>query len=429
MNICKFFIFLFFVIELIVVCMAEDWPRFRGVNGQGISSQAVPTQWSEDKNIKWRCKLPGPGSSSPIIYRNKIFITSFSGVTTGDQDPSKLVRHIVCVDKEKGTIIWKDTVKATQPEDPYSGFLVEHGYASNTPLIDSGRLFVYLGKSGIHCYSLDGKKLWQKSLGTGSTRRKWGSAASPIIYKNTLIVSAAEESLTLYGLNPENGDQKWKSQADSLEMAYATPVLMKLSPERDDLILPVPGELWGMNPETGKLRWFTKTNITGNVSPSPVLGNGTVYIFGGYPSLRRSAIKVDGKKGELKEEATIWEDNQSSYVPTPVYVNNRLYWASDTGYACCVDAKSGDMLFRERLDARGKGSRGKPFYSGAILAGDKIYAVSRWGGTFVFNADKEFKLISHNKISSDDSQFHGTPALSNGEIFLRSDKYLYCISE
>ena len=266
-------------------------------------------------------------------------------------------------------------------------------------------------------------------MGTGSTRRKWGSAASPIIYKNTLIVSAAEESLTLYGLNPENGDQKWKSQADSLEMAYATPVLMKLSPERDDLILPVPGELWGMNPETGKLRWFTKTNITGNVSPSPVLGNGTVYIFGGYPSLRRSAIKVDGKKGELKEEATIWEDNQSSYVPTPVYVNNRLYWASDTGYACCVDAKSGDMLFRERLDARGKGSKGKPFYAGSILAGDKIYAVSRWGGTFVFNADKEFKLISHNKISSDDSQFHGTPALSNGEIFLRSDKYLYCISE
>ena len=409
--------------------MAENWPRFRGVNGQGISSQAVPTQWSEDKNIKWRCKLPGPGSSSPVIYRNKIFITSFSGVTTGDQDPSKLVRHIVCVDKEKGTIIWKDTVKATQPEDPYSGFLVEHGYASNTPLIDSGRLFVYLGKSGIHCYSLNGKKLWQKSLGTGSTRRKWGSAASPIIYKNTLIVSAAEESLTLYGLNPENGDQKWKSQADSLEMAYATPVLMKLSPERDDLILPVPGELWGMNPETGKLRWFTKTNITGNVSPSPVLGNETVYIFGGYPSLRRSAIKVDGTKGELREEATIWEDNQSSYVPTPVFVNNRLYWASDTGYACCVDAKSGDMLFRERLDARGKGSRGKPFYAGAILAGDKIYTVSRWGGTFVFNADKEFKLISHNKISSDDSQFHGTPALSNGEIFLRSDKYLYCISE
>ena len=389
----------------------------------------MPTQWSEDKNIKWRCKLPGPGSSSPVIYRNKIFITSFSGVSTGDQDPSKLVRHIVCVDKEKGTIIWKDTVKATQPEDPYSGFLVEHGYASNTPLIDSGKLFVYLGKSGIHCYRLDGKKLWKKSLGTGSTRRKWGSAASPIIYRNTLIVSAAEESLTLYGLNPENGDQKWKSQADSLEMAYATPVLMNLSPERDDLILPVPGELWGMNPETGKLRWFTETNITGNVSPSPVLGNGTVYIFGGYPSLRRSAIKVDGKKGELKEEATIWEDNQSSYVPTPVYVNNRLYWASDTGYACCVDAKSGDMLFRERLDARGKGSRGKPFYAGAILAGDKIYAVSRWGGTFVFNADEEFKLISHNKISSDDSQFHGTPALSNGEIFLRSDKYLYCISE
>jgi hypothetical protein len=127
-----------------------------------------------------------------------------------------------------------------------------------------------------------------------------------------------------------------------------------LEESRFDLVLPVPGELWGMNPETGKLRWFGKTNITGNVSPSPVIGKDTVYIFAGYPSLRRCAMKIDKQKGELSEEAMIWEDNQSSYVPTPVLVDGRLYWASDTGYACCADALSGEMLFRERLDARGK---------------------------------------------------------------------------
>ena len=428
-NTCKIFSILLFSSLMAPQCMAENWPRFRGANGQGISNQSAPIEWNQNKNIKWRSELPGPGSSSPVIFGNKIFVTCFSGVSTGDQDTSKLVRYVLCLDKDKGTVLWKDELKSNQREDPYSGFLVEHGYASNTPLVAKGKLFVYLGKSGIHCYDLNGKKLWEKNLGTGSTRRKWGSAASPVIYKNILIVSAAEEALALYGLNPETGEQKWKSQADSLEMAYATPIFMNIKPDRDDLILPVPGELWGMNPETGKLRWFVKTNITGNVSPSPVLGNQAVYIFGGYPSLRRCAIKVDGLKGDLGEEATLWEDKQSSYVPTPVYINERLYWASDTGYACCADAKSGKMLFRERLDARGKGSRGKPFYAGAVYADGKIYAVSRWGGTFVFNADKEFKLLAHNKISTDDSQFHGTPALSDGKIFLRSDKYLYCISE
>ena len=411
------------------VSKANDWLRFRGDNGQGISSETVAVQWSAKKNIKWQCELPGPGSSSPVISKGKVFITCFSGVNEGQQDISKLVRHVLCIDQKDGSIIWEHKIKATQPEDPYRGFLTEHGYASNTPVIDNGRIFVYLGKSGIYAYDLDGKKLWSKNLGTGSTRRKWGSAASPIVVGENLVVSAAEESLAVYGLDPKTGKQNWISEGDSLEMAYATPVLMTSKDGRADLILPVPGEIWGMNPESGKLRWYASTNITGNISPSPVIGNETVYVFGGYPSLRRCAVKIDGARGEISEKATLWEDNQSTYVPTPVLVDERLYWASDTGYACCADAKSGKMLFRERLDARAKGSRGKPFYAGAVVAGSKIYTVSRWGGTFVFSAKPDFELLAHNKIEGDNSQFHGTPAISDGQLFLRSDKFLYCISE
>ena len=411
------------------VSKANDWLRFRGDNGQGISSETVAVQWSAKKNIKWQCELPGPGSSSPVISKGKVFITCFSGVNEGQQDISKLVRHVLCIDQKDGSIIWEHKIKATQPEDPYRGFLTEHGYASNTPVIDNGRIFVYLGKSGIYAYDLDGKKLWSKNLGTGSTRRKWGSAASPIVVGENLVVSAAEESLAVYGLDPKTGKQNWISEGDSLEMAYATPVLMTSKDGRADLVLPVPGEIWGMNPESGKLRWYASTNITGNISPSPVIGNETVYVFGGYPSLRRCAVKIDGARGEISEKATLWEDNQSTYVPTPVLVDERLYWASDTGYACCADAKSGKMLFRERLDARAKGSRGKPFYAGAVVAGSKIYTVSRWGGTFVFSAKPDFELLAHNKIEGDNSQFHGTPAISDGQFFLRSDKFLYCISE
>ena len=425
---------IFVIIVLILISLKElstasDWPRFRGANGQGISSEAVTFKWSANKNIKWQCKLPGPGSSSPVISKGKIFVTCFSGVNESQQDTSKLLRHVLCIDQKDGSIIWENKIAATLPEDPYRGFLTEHGYASNTPVIDDGRLFAYLGKSGIHAYDLNGKKLWSKNLGTGSTRRKWGSAASPIVVGDNLVVSAAEESLAVYGLDPKTGKQNWISEGDSLEMAYATPVLMTSKEVRTDLVLPVPGEIWGMNPESGKLRWYALTNITGNISPSPVIGNGTVYVFGGYPSLRRCAVKINGAKGEVSEKATLWEDKQSTYVPTPVLVDEKLYWASDTGYACCADAKSGKMLFRERLDARGKGSRGKPFYAGAVAAGGKIYAVSRWGGTFVFSAKPDFKLLAHNRIEGDDSQFHGTPAISNGQLFLRSDKFLYCISE
>ena len=426
----KIFVIVFlYTVSLFQLSLASEWLRFRGENGQGISPNTVPINWSEKKNMKWKCKLPGPGSSSPVISKGKVFVTCFSGVNEGQQDTSRLLRHVLCINKEDGSIVWEDKIKATQPEDPYRGFLTEHGYASNTPVIDSGMLFVYLGKSGIHAYDLNGKKLWSKNLGTGSTRRKWGSAASPIVVGDNLVVSAAEESLAVYGLDPTTGKQNWISEGDSLEMAYATPVMLMSKEGRADLVLPVPGEIWGMNPESGKLRWYTSTNITGNISPSPVIGNETVYVFGGYPSLRRCAVRIDGARGEISEKAMLWEDNQSTYVPTPVLVNERLYWASDTGYACCADAKSGKMLFRERLDTRAKGSRGKPFYAGAVSAGGKIYAVSRWGGTFVFEAKPDFELLAHNKIQEDNSQFHGTPAISDGQLFLRSDKFLYCISE
>jgi hypothetical protein len=412
------------------VSPADDWVRYRGPNGQGISNDsAIPLKWSEKENIRWECKLPGPGSSSVVVAGGKIFVTCFSGVAEGRSDVTGLKRHVVCVEQSSGKVLWQKEIEAIQPEDPYQGFITEHGYASNTPLVSGGRLFVYLGKSGIYAFELNGKKLWNKSLGTGSTRRKWGSAASPMMVGDTLVVSAAEEALAVFGLDPETGEEKWKAEGASLEMAYATPAIMRSGENRVDLVLPVPGEIWGINPESGKLRWYAPTAISGNISPSPVIEGGTVYVFGGYPRLVRTAVRIDGAKGEIGQDRVLWEDNQSTYVPTPVLVEGRLYWASDQGYACCADAKSGELLFKERLDARGKGSRGKPFYAAAVAVAGNIFAVSRWGGTFIFAAGPKFKLIAHNRINDDDSQFHGTPAISNGQLFLRSDKYLYCISK
>ena len=408
---------------------AEDWARFRGPGGQGIGVGEVPTEWSAEKNMKWKRELPGAGSSSPVVAGGKVFVTCFSGVGEGATDTSKLVRHLVCVSEVDGEILWQKDFPNTVAEDAYGGFLVEHGYASNTPVVHGGKVYAFLGKSGIHAFDMEGEPLWEKNLGTGSTSRKWGSAASPMVAGDVLVVSAAEESLTVFGLDLDTGEEKWKAEGDSLEMAYGTPVVMKSGEGREDLVLAVPGELWGMNPASGKLRWYSPITSKGNISPSPVLGDGVVYVFGGYPSLRRSAVKVDGAKGELPDENTLWEDKDSSYVPTPVLVDGHLYWASDSGYAMCVNAKSGETVFKERLDAQGKGGRGKPFYAGAVTAGGRVIAVSRRGGSFVFEAKPEFKLLAHNKIEGDESQFHGTPALRGGQIFLRSDQALYCVGK
>ena len=409
--------------------LAKDWTRFRGDNGQGVSAEKVPTEWSAEKNLKWKLDLPGMGSSSPVVVDNKVFVTCFSGVSETATDTSKLVRHLVCVDRKSGKILWEKKVPNEQEEDAYGGFLREHGYASNTPVVHDGKVFAFFGKSGLYAYDLNGKKLWDKNLGTDSTRRRWGSAASPIVVDGTLVVSAAEENLTVFGLDPNSGDEKWKAEGDALEMAYGTPVVMKGADGRTDIVLPVPGEIWGINPASGKLRWFTEINITGNISPSPVVDKGTVYVFGGYPSTLRTAVRIDGAKGEIPSDAELWEEKDSTYVPTPVLIGDHLYWASDTGYACCAEAESGDIVFKERLDARGKGSRGKPFYAAAVAADGKVICVSRWGGTFVFEAKPDFKLLAHNKIAGDDSQFNGTPAISDGQLFLRSDKALYCIGE
>ena len=411
------------------IATAKDWSRFRGDNGQGVSGDKVPLEWSAEKNLKWKLDLPGMGSSSAVVADGKVFITCFSGVSEEATDTSKLVRHLICIDRKTGKQLWEKKVANEQKEDAYGGFLREHGYASNTPVIHSGNIYAFFGKSGLYAYSLDGKELWNKNLGTSSTNRKWGSAASPIVVEDTLVVSAAEEDLTVYGLDLNDGKEKWKAEGDALEMAYGTPAIMKTKEGRTDIVLPVPGEIWGMNPSNGKLRWYAETDITGNVSPSPVIGDGTVYVFGGYPRTARTAVQVDGAKGEIAADKTLWDEKDASYVPTPVLIDGHLYWASDTGYACCAEADSGDIVFKERLQARGKGSRGKPFYAAAVAVDGKVICVSRWGGTIVFEAKPEFKQLAHNKIEGDDSQFHGTPAISDGHLFLRSDKALYCIGE
>jgi len=400
---------------------AEEWTRFRGPGGAGISSEKnLPVEFSSTNNLKWKTPLPGAGSSSPVISGDHIFLTCYTG--TG----SAMVRQLVCVKRSTGKIAWQKTIKAVQPEDPYRGYINEHGYASNSAVTDGEHVFAFFGKSGVYAFDFSGKQLWQTSVGTSSSNRQWGSAASLTLYKNMVIVNAAEESRAIYALNKADGKEVWKAKANSLELAYGTPTLVKTTTGRDELVIGVPGEIWGLNPDTGKLSWFAETSLTGNLTPSIIAGDGVVYAFGGYRSSGSVAVRTGGKN-DVTRSHTVWSSRNSSYVATPLLHEGHLYWVDDRGYAYCASAKTGESVYRVRL--KGVASGGRPFYASPVLAAGKLYVTSRRSGVFVFAAKPEFEQIAQNKFSGDTTDFNATPAISNGQMFIRSDSHLYCIAK
>jgi outer membrane protein assembly factor BamB len=300
----------------------------------------------------------------------------------------------------------------------------EHGYASNTPATDGERVFVFFGKTGVLAFDFDGNQLWQVNVGKESSNRRWGSSASLILHNDMVIVNASEESRSICGLDKRTGKEIWKAEAAALELSYGTPLMVPLIGGGKELVIGVPYEVWALNPDTGKLAWYAETGLDGNVAPSPVAANGIVYIFGGYRNTGSVAIRTGGN-GDVTDTHVRWTSRDASYIPSPVIHDGKLYWVSDQGIAFCADAETGETLYRERLSRTGGG--GKPFYASVVLAGDKLICVSRRGGTYVLAAKPEFEQLAHNEFESDDSDFNASPAISDGQLFLRSNRYLYCV--
>ncbi len=401
---------------------AGDWPRFRGPNGDGVSTEGpIPAKWDLATNLKWKADLPGKGSSSPIVLGDRIFVTCYSGYgEAAGGDAAQLARHLVCVDKPSGKILWTKTVKNSVEEDRYQGFITEHGYASGTPVTDGERVYAFFGKSGVSAYDLEGNELWNAGVGTSSSNRRWGSAASLIVHGDSVIVNASEESRSIRSLDRKTGKENWKTEANLLELAYGTPNVVK-NGDRELLVLAVPQEVWALNPENGKLAWFCETKLPGNVSPSINTANGMIYVTGGYPATGSVAFKAEGK-GDITSKIT-WTSRDASYVASPVLHEGHLYWIDDKGVAFCANAETGKTVYRERL----VGGGGRPVYASPVLCDGKLFIPSRWEGVYVIAAKPEFELLAENRFPDDKSDFNGTPAISGKQMFLRSDKALYCI--
>lgn len=408
---------------------AADWTQFRGAGAAGVSTDSkLPLRWSDTENLAWKVALPGAGSSSPIVSGDKVFVTCYSGygIPKADEgDIDSLQRHLVCVDRHRGEVLWTKTVPGEQPEDKYQGYLADHGYASNTPVTDGERVYCFFGKSGVVAFDFAGKQLWKTNVGKESSSRRWGSGASLILHKDLVIVNASEESQSIWALDKTTGQERWSETSPSLNLAYGTPSVITVNENRADLVVAVPGEVWGLNPETGKSRWTAEHNLTGNICPSIFSSGDEVFVFGGFRSAGSLCLRAGGM-GDVTQTALKWSSRNSSYVATPVLQEGRLYWIDDRGQAFCIDAKTGELVYRERIADLTEG--GRPVYASPVVAGGMIYVPTRWDGVLVYAAQEKFEILARNKFEGDSSDFNATPALSDNQMFLRSDRFLYCVA-
>ncbi len=413
---------------------ADDWPRFRGPGGEGVSADAsIPATWSPKANLAWKTEMPGPGASSPIIIDGKAFVTCYSGYGLTKDNPGEienLVRHLVCVDLASGKKLWQKDVKAVMPEDPYAGIgVTAHGYASHTPVSDGKNIYTFFGKGGVHAFDMDGNELWNANAGKESDPTKWGSSSSPIVHNNTVIVTASAESQAIIGYDKSTGEEKWRQEAKGLDGMWGTPSLIKVDDDRTDLVMCVAKELWGLDPETGDMRWFAGATNSRHSYSSLVSDGNRVFAFTGRDG---GSVAVDaGGTGDVSETNTVWVGRDNASFASPVRHGSKLYVVA-RGILTVVDASTGKRVGQQlRLKGaiKASGQFGSLDYPSPVVVGDRLFYLNGSGQMYVFELGDEVKQVAVNQVTSDKEVFWGSPAISDGRMVLRSAKYLYCVAD
>ena len=402
---------------------AAEWARFRGPGGLGHGEgTGLPTEWSANKNVAWKTALPGAGSSSPIVLKGRIYLTSYSGYGVDAEKPGEMAnlkRHVICIDRTTGKILWTRDFKSVGNETRYRGRLTDHGYATSTLTTDGRHLYAFFGRSGVFCLDLKGETIWRASVGERTAG--WGSSNSPVLYNDLVIVNASIESGSLVALDKKTGKEKWR--IERIGRSWSTPILVQVkSKKRTELVVSTPGKVLGIDPDSGRELWNCEGIPDRYVCPSPVAHNGVVYVIGGRTNTSL-AIRAGGA-GDVTKTHRLWIQKLGANVSSPVYHDGHIYWMHERrGTLYCLDAKTGNVVFRER-------ARPRPgtVYSSVTVADGKLYCASKHNGTFVFAASPKFKLLAHNEIG-DKSRCNSIPVVSAGQLLLRTDRHLYCIGK
>ena len=440
-------IFLFIATVLLSLCpnlwSANQWPTWRGPNADGtVTGCQPPTKWSATQNIKWKVRLPGHGSSTPIIWEEKLFL--LVAEATGQQaspeaiaktrvkiegapplptvsNPEPIIIHrfdVLCMNRTNGRVIWRKTARE---ELPHEGHHRDHGYASSSPVTDGKHLYINYGSRGIHCYTVDGHPVWNRDLGKMTTRRHYGEGSSPALYGNTLIVNwDHEEQSFIIALDKRTGRTLWKKDRDEVT-SWATPLVI-VHDNIPQVIVSGTNRVRSYELKTGKVLWACGGQ-TVNAIPSPVQGFGNVYVASGYRGRAMFAIKL-GSRGDITGTDSIsWQVNRSTpYIPSLLLHQKQIYFFSaNQARLSCYDAADGNPNF---VSEPIEGLFG--VYASPVATEDKIYITGRSGNTAVLTPGKDLKIEQINKLGE---PVDASPAIVGNEIYLRSRTHLYCIAE
>ena len=425
---------------------AKNWPAFRGAAASGVGDgQGAVVEWdaATGKNVLWKTPIPGLANSSPIVWGNRIYITTaissagdttflagISGNIRSHEDVSEHSFKLYALDALNGSIVWEKEVYKGVPRTKRHP---KASHASSTAVTDGQRVVVLFGDAGILAsYDLSGREIWKKDLGVidmgyiQDPTAQWGHASSPILYQNSTIVQIDQlKGAYIAAFNLADGAELWKTMREDEISTWGTPAVVTGS--NGDELVTNGTKVRGYDPRTGKLRWTLAPNSQITI-PTPIAGAGLVYVTGGYmPSRPIYAIRPGGSgdislpTGTLSNERIPWSsDRDGVYIPTPILYRDILYALNNTGILTAYNAVNGERVYRGRVGTGGA------FSASPIAADGRLYFSNEDGDVFVVRAGKDYVQIAVNKMGE---PITATPALSNGVLVVRTTKALYGIGQ
>jgi outer membrane protein assembly factor BamB len=425
-------------LSLTTVGSAANWPQWRGPDGSGVSNEKnLPAEWSPSKNVKWKTPIAGRGHSSPIVWGKYVFVTT--AVEGEAVSGAKAAKHtidgkewvhpdsvgadrkhtfkVVALDRDSGKILWEANA---WEGTPYDNRHRKSSYAASTPATDGKMVYAFFGTEGLYAYDFKGKLAWKAQLGNLATLGM-GTAASPVVYENLVIVQCDEDngdSSFIVALDKKTGKEAWRTPRTKIQVSWSTPLLVR-TPKRAELIASGTEYVISYDPATGKELWRHK-GLESNAIPSPVASSDMVYLVAGYPAKIAMAIKLGGS-GDLTGTPNVpWKYAKgTAYVPSPILYGDYLYLTTDRGILTAIDAQTGEVKYEG-----GRIPIPATFTASPVAFEGKILMTSEDGDTFIVKAGPKHEIVGTNSIGE---AVYASPAIADGHIYIRGEKNLYSI--
>jgi len=385
---------------------AADWPQFRGPDGNGHSAaKNLPLEWDATKNVVWKSEIPGKGWSSPALFRGRLYLT------TAEEVGSDLTLRVLCQDAANGRPLWASEVFLTPPVRHHQ----KNSQASPTAIVEGDRIYVHFGHYGTACLDLSGKVIWKQAELKYSPVH--GNGGSPILVGNALIFSADGQSDPfIIALDKLSGKVLWKVKRETTakkNFSFSTPTLITINGQQQ-LISPGSGVVGALDPKTGNELWRCRYGEGYSVIPKPVLGHGLIFLSSGYDKPVLLAIRTGGK-GDVTDTHIAWKlEKGAPHTPSPLLVGNELYVVSDAGIATCLDAKTGQVHWSERIPGN--------YSASPVYADGKLWFQNETGVGTVLKPGKTFEKLAENNLGE---RTLASYAVTDGAFFIRTEKHLY----